>query len=153
MSTNWPTVELDPITQLRAVQASLPGSYLEERVLDVPFDRLWELVDDLERFVPMIDPLVRRMEVLSRDGEHVEARTSILKLEGELRRGFMWMQSRPGAGRLFLVGTAAVPVDDTRTRLAHMEGMRFPGARVLRPCFRRTVRWDLRGIQRLTERS
>ena len=151
MSTNWPTVELDPITQLRAVHASLPGSYLEERVLDVPFDRLWDLVDDLETFVPTIDPFVRRMKVLSRDGEHVEARSDLLHLDGELRRGFLWMQSRTGAGRLFLVGTAAVPVDDTRTRLAHMEGMRFPGARVLRPWFRRTVRWDLRGIERLTD--
>lgn len=153
MTRNWPTVELDPITQLRAVHASLPGSYLEERVVNVPFGQLWSLVDDLETFVPAIDPLVRHMKVLSRDGEHVEARSNRMHLEGELRRGFMWMQSRSGAGRLFLVGTAAVPLDDARTRLAHMEGMRFTGARVLRPWFRRTVRWDLRGIQRLTDRS
>ena len=30
-----------------------------------------------------------------------------------------------------------------------MEGLRISAARILRPWFRRTVRWDLNGIQRL----
>ncbi len=149
MSTNWPTVELDPITQLRAVHATLPGTALEERVINVGHDAFWARVDDIETFVPTIDPLVRRMKVTARDGEHIECTSDLFRLEGELRPGFMWMQSQRGAGRLFVVGTAAVPLDEGHTRIAHMEGMRFPGARLLRPWFKRTVRWDLNGMERL----
>jgi hypothetical protein len=149
MTERWPTVDLDPITQLRAIHASLPGTALEERVLNVPFDRLWSQVDDIETFVPTIDPMVRKMEVTHRHGEHVECKSDLFRLVGELRPGFMWMQSKRGAGRLFVVGSAAVPVDATHTRFAHMEGLRLGAARVLRPWFRRTVRWDLNGIERL----
>ena len=103
--------------------------------LACPFDRLWERVDDIETCVPTIDPLVRNMKVLSRDGDHIECKSDLFLLEGELRSGFMWMQTRRGAGE--------------RTRIAHMEGMRFGLARLLRPWFRRTVRWDLNGMERL----
>jgi hypothetical protein len=149
MRNDWPTVDLDPITQLRAVHESLPGSYLEERVFDIPFDRLWSLVDDLETFVPTIDPLVRRVKIVEREGDDMQVVTDRVHLDGELRPGFCWMQTRRGAGRFFLVGMAAVPTDGNRTRFAHMEGMTIPGARVLRRFFRRTVRWDLNGIERL----
>jgi hypothetical protein len=138
MSPDWPMVDLDPITQLRAVHAGLPGTALEERVLDI------------ETFVPTIDPLVRHMKVTARVGDSIECKSDLFRLEGELRSGFMWMQSRRGAGRLFVVGTAAVATQDGRTRVAHLEGLRLPGARVLRPWFRRTVRWDLNGMERLT---
>ncbi|HZN16078.1 MAG TPA: hypothetical protein VFB78_17555 [Acidimicrobiales bacterium] len=150
MSPDWPTVDLDPITQLRAVHAGLPGTALEERVLDVAYDAFWARVDDIETFVPTIDPLVRHMKVTARVGDSIECRSDLFRLEGELRSGFMWMQSRRGAGRLFVVGTAAVATQDGRTRVAHLEGLRLPGARVLRPWFRRTVRWDLNGMERLT---
>jgi hypothetical protein len=149
MSTDWPTVEFDAIAQLRAVQSSLPGTALEERVLAVPFDRFWEQVDDIATFVPTIDPVVRNMKVLRRDGDDIECKSDLFRLVGELRRGFMWMQTTRGAGRFFVVGTAAVPVDDDHTRVAHMEGMRWAPAAVLRPWFRRTVRWDLNGMERL----
>ena len=149
MSEAWPTVDLDPITQLRAIHSSLPGTALEERVFAVPFDRLWERVDDIGTFVPTIDPMVHKMKVVAREGEGIECQSDLFRLVGELRPGFMWMQSKRGAGRLFVVGSAAVPVDDTHTRFAHMEGLRFSAARILRPWFRRTVRWDLNGIQRL----
>jgi hypothetical protein len=149
MSETWPSVDLDPITQLRAIHASLPGTALEERLLTVPFDRLWERVDDIETFVPTIDPIVHKMKVVARDGENIECQSDLFRLVGELRSGFMWMQSKRGAGRLFVVGSAAVSVDANHTRFAHMEGLRFAPARIFRPWFRRTVRWDLNGIQRL----
>ena len=149
MNVDWPNVDLDPVAQLRAVHASIPGSALEERVLAVPLDVFWAEVDDLEVFVPRIDPMVRRLKVLARDGEQVLAKSGLLLLDGDVRPGFMWMQSHRWSGRLFVVGTAARAVGGDRTHVAHMEGMTIPGARLLRPWFRRTVKWDLDGMERL----
>jgi hypothetical protein len=147
MTTRWPEVGLDPITQLRAMHTALPGSALVERVYDTPFDEVWAKVDDIATFAMTIDPLVLRLRLVERDGERIDLKQGPLRLHGELRPGFCWMQTR--GARLFFVGMAAMPTDDGRTRWAHMEGMRLPGARVLRPWFRRTVGWDLAGIERL----
>ena len=70
----WPTVELDPIARLRVMSRSLPGVAMAERTFDAPFDEVWGFVSDLETSVPQFDTDVRRLRVLSRDGESLTIR-------------------------------------------------------------------------------
>jgi hypothetical protein len=149
--TQWPTAQLDPVRQLRVLAEVLPGVGLVERVLDVPYARVWSFLEDLERSVPTFDPMVRSLRVLAREGERLTAATWMphlpvpLRFEVELRDGWCLMRSR-----LYLVGMAAVPLGD-RTRYAHLEGLPIRGLpvlRPLRPLFRRIVSGDINGITR-----
>jgi hypothetical protein len=150
--SQWPTARLDPVRQLRVLAEVLPGVGLVERLLDVPFERVWSLLADLERSVPAFDPMVGSLRILSRDGERltVAARMPLLpvtlRFEVELREGWCLMRSRS-----YLVGMAAVPVG-AQTRYAHLEGVPWRGGpllRLLRPLFRRVVGGDIRGIVRV----
>jgi hypothetical protein len=152
--TQWPTARLDPVRQLRVLAAVLPGVGLVERVLDVPYARLWPFLEDLERSVPTFDPMVRSLRVLDREGERLTVATWMphlpvpLRFEVELRDGWCLMRSRP-----YLVGMAAVPLGD-RTHYAHLEGLPvrgLPVLRALRPLFRRVVAGDVDGISRALE--
>jgi hypothetical protein len=150
--SQWPTARLDPVRQLQILAEVLPGVGLVERLLDVPFERVWSLLADLERSVPAFDPMVGSLRILSRDGERltVAARMPLLpvtlRFEVELREGWCLMRSRS-----YLVGMAAVPVG-AQTRYAHLEGVPWRGGpllRLLRPLFRRIVGGDIRGIVRV----
>jgi hypothetical protein len=150
--SQWPTARLDPVRQLQILAEVLPGVGLVERLLDVPFERVWSLLADLERSVPAFDPMVGSLRILSRDGERltVAARMPLLpvtlRFEVELREGWCLMRSRS-----YLVGMAAVPVG-AQTRYAHLEGVPWRGGpllRLLRPLFRRVVGGDIRGIVRV----
>jgi len=150
--SQWPTARLDPVRQLQILAEVLPGVGLVERLLDVPFERVWSLLADLERSVPAFDPRVGSLRILSRDGERltVAARMPLLpvtlRFEVELREGWCLMRSRS-----YLVGMAAVPVG-AQTRYAHLEGVPWRGGpllRLLRPLFRRVVGGDIRGIVRV----
>jgi hypothetical protein len=150
--TEWPTAHLDPVRQLRVLSQVLPGVGLVERILDTPYERVWPFLADLERSVPAFDPMVRSLQVLSRDGEHLTAAAWMprlpvpLRFQVELRDGWCLMHSR-----LYLVGMAAIPIEGNRTRYAHLEGLpvrRPPALRPLRPLFRRIVAGDINGIIR-----
>ena len=150
--TDWPTARLDPVRQLRILAEVLPGVGLVERVLDAPYGRVWSFLADVERSVPTFDPMVRSLRILARDGEHLTVATWMphlpipLRFQVELRDGWCLMRSRT-----YLVGMAAVPLGEDRTRYAHLEGLplrRPPALRPLRPLFRRIVTGDVNGITR-----
>lgn len=153
-TVDWPEAGLDPIRRLRLVEAALPGLGAAEAVIDVPFALVWSFVADLERSVPAFDPQVGRVQVEDRTrvegGERLDLRAWArrapvpLRFDVWLEEGFCLMRGRR---RAFVVGMAARPEGD-RTRFRHVEGTALPGARLLRPVFRRTARQDLAGIAR-----
>jgi hypothetical protein len=158
----WPTVELDPIARLRVMSRSLPGVAMAERTFDAPFDDVWDFVSDLEASVPQIDTDVRKLRILSSDGERLRIRSwghflgvtyRAPDSDVELRRGWCWMHSPA-----YVVGMAAIP-DGDRTRFAHLEGVPLGGPRFLQRSLlpvawvsrfrhRRHVPRDLDGIER-----
>ena len=161
MTESWPAATLGNIARLRVLAEALPGTVIEERVIDAPYERLWPLVTDLESSVPSFDTDVRKIKMIRRDGERLIfwgfASWRWLGLPGrfaaEIGDGFCWMYTQG-----YVVGMAAVPEGD-RTRFAHMEGFHFRGPRwmqfLLRP-LARASRWrhryhvpaDVDGIER-----
>ena len=150
--TTWPVATLDPVRRLRVMAAALPGTALVERVLDAPYDDVVAMWDDLEHAVPDLDPMVRSLRILSRDGDRlrIEARQVLMpvpvQFDVELLPGWCWMQSRT-----YLVGMAAVPVGDGRTHYAHLEGAPWRIGRLVRPLIRRLVRLDVAGVERVAQ--
>ena len=141
-AVRWPAVELDPVARLRALAASLPWVSLEEAVIEAPFARVWSYIDDMERGVPQFEGNVRRIEILSREGERLALRSFgpggfAMEVEAVLRPGWCVMR-----GRLGEIGMAAAPVGPSATRFAHFEGSRWLG-RMAKPLFRHFVRRDL----------
>jgi hypothetical protein len=157
-TSRWPQATLDPLARLGLVEAAMPGSAATEAVIDAPFDRVWGYVADLERSVPEFDRLVRRIRIRSRrpadDNDDGGAETldmqawqvgvpAPMRFDVRLEPGLCLMR---GWGRLYFVGMAARPEGDDRTRFRHVEGVPLPGARLLRPVFRRTTAGDMAGL-------
>jgi hypothetical protein len=146
----WPAIELDPVARLRALAASMPWVSFGERVIEAPFARVWSYIEDMERGVPQFEGNVRRIEILSREGERLRLRSTDplglpMQLDAVLRPG--WCVMRSWAGE---IGMAAAPVGPGATRFAHFEGSRRLG-RIARPLFRRFVARDLRRLAALAE--
>jgi len=154
----WPAATLDPIARLRVLAAGLPGTVVEERRWDLPFDRVWGFVGDLERSVPTFDRSVGSIRALAREGSRLLVRAGgtwrtayvPARFDVDLEPGWCWMVSRP---RFYVVGMAAVP-DGDGTRYAHLEGVALAG-RALQPLARATtfkhrrhVAHDVGGIER-----
>ena len=146
MST-WPEASLDRVDQLRVLASALPAVAMEERVLDAPFEDVWGLLSDLEHGIPSFDTQVRWVRIVARDGERLQivARAFGMssRFDVELREGWCWMQAPR-----YLVGMAAEPHGDGRTRVGHLEGVPSRWARPLRPILRRIVRGDVDGMAR-----
>lgn len=154
----WPTAVLGPLGRARALAAGLPGTALQEGVIDAPFDRVWGFVADLERSVPAFDDVVARLRIVDRDGARLRIRTRAswrmaglpLDFDVDLEDGWCWMVSRP---RIYVVAMAAEPDPDDpgRTRYAHVEGITVRPralARATRLRSRRHVASDVAGIER-----
>ena len=137
MSVDRPA-ELDPIRRLRALASAIPGAVVAERVLDAPFEAVWETVSDLEH-AGAIEILIAEPRIRSRrpqpetGGERLEIEYRPRPfgprdvIDVDLRHGWCWMQSP-----LAVAGMAAVSEGD-RTRFAHLEAVRFPGRRLFGP--------------------
>jgi hypothetical protein len=123
-----PTVDLDPLARLRVLSRVLDGTAMTEAVLDVPFERFWPWLSDLERSVPAFDRDVWRLRVLARDGDRwrVRAWPASLAFTVDVRPGWVWMHSP-----IYAVGMAAVPAGADRTRVGHLEGLPAGGPRWL----------------------
>jgi len=157
----WPTVELGPLDRLRVLSRLLPGVWMEERVIDAPFDQVWGFLSDLER-APEFDTDLHSVKVVSREGDRlrVRIRADVLgvpvpggEIDVELRQGWCWMRSP-----LYVVGMAAV-AEGGRTRFGHLEGVPLHGPpavqTLLRPLawasrlrHRRHIPHDIDGIER-----
>ena len=151
----WPVATLDPIRRARVLAAAVPGGFAEV-VLDVPYERAWGWLADLERSVPAFDRRVDRLRITARrpapdglgeDLSFVATRRGLsLAFTARLEDGWCVMRAR---GRLFVVVMAAVPDGAGRTRYAQLEAMPLPGGRRLRSHFTRDVQHDINGIRAL----
>ncbi len=151
-------VGLDPVVRARALAASIPGAGWQEAVFDVPFDRAWPLIADLETSVPAADPFVRRLEIRERrptgDGAELLRFTTwspvrvlpAQRFTARMEDGFCLMRN---VGRLFVVVMAASPEGEERTRFFHCEAVPRRGARPLRRLMQRNVGIDVEGFERL----
>jgi hypothetical protein len=151
----WPTAALDPIRRARILAAAVPGGFAEV-VLDVPYERAWAWLTDLERSVPAFDRRVDRLRITARrpagdgvaeDISFVATRHGVsLPFTARLEDGWCVMRAR---GRIFVVVMAAVPDGAGRTRYAQLEAAPLPLGRLLQSHFSRDVQHDLKGIRSL----
>lgn len=148
---NWPTATLDNRSRVRILAEAVPSAALEEVVVDAPYRQVWTWLADLEGSVAGFDPMVAKVKVLSRDGEHWRIKTwapflpLALDFDVRMEDGFCLMRGR---WRVYLVMFAATPVDEHRTRITHVEAVPLPFTRWLRPVLRSFVRRDARGMAR-----
>ena len=162
-SASWPEASLGRIARLRLLADARPGVVLVERRIDVPFERFWPVLADLERSVPAFDHAVAELRILGERDGRLDVRSRFPRLpvwsrfDVDLEEGWCWMVTRP---RAYVVGMAAEPAPDGSTSYAHLEGLApaLPHrlGRVLRPLLvlsrvrhRRHTRHDVDGIERL----
>jgi hypothetical protein len=140
--SDWPVVELGPLDRLRVMSRVLPGVWMEERVIDAPFDDVWDFASDLER-APEFDTDLHSVKVVSREADRLRIRVRAdvfglamppVPVAVELREGWCWMRSP-----LYVVGMAAAP-EGGRTRFGHLEGVPLHGPRAVQALLR-PVAW------------
>ena len=129
---SWPSAELTEVERFRAMAAGVPGAAVTERVVDAPIERVRELLMDLDVFAEIQADLVSA-EVVRRDGDRVVVlakgrRGQRARLEGQLRPGWCWLQSR-----FLIIGMAVAPEPDGGTRVALTGGIRIPGRAAIVP--------------------
>jgi hypothetical protein len=156
-AVRWPTAGLDPIRRARVMAAALPGGFAEV-VLDVPYERVWSWLSDLEHSVPAFDAQVDELRITSRRPDPAGAGEELtltathrrvpIPFTARLEDGWCLMQAR---GRLFVVVMAAVPEGPNRTRYAHLEAVPKPGGDRLTPRLTRDVNHDIESIRTLLE--
>jgi hypothetical protein len=143
MTDNWPQAELDNVRRMRVLAAGIPGAAVTERVVNAPIERVWDLLSDLEGSFGEIQPDMRSVQILERDGERTIALARSrfgmrARLEGVVRPGWCWLQSR-----FLIIGVAATPEPGGGTRVAMTGGVRVPGRAALVPI----------GVRREAERA
>jgi hypothetical protein len=142
---------MDPIDRLHVIAAGIPGAAIVERVLDAPFESVWATATDFEGALSGFEVSVGRARIVKRDGETVtlESRLPLLpvrqRVDVHVRDGWCLMQ-----GRGFVAGMAARPEGD-RTRFAHLEAARVPGAAITKPLMKAKMllTGELRRIEKL----
>ena len=164
---SWPEAELGRIARLRLLAAGLPGVVLVERRIEVPFERFWPVLADLERSVPAFDHAVSELRIVGERGGRLDVRSRFpvigiwSRFDVDLDDGWCWMVTRP---RAYVVGMAAEPTADGATSYAHLEGLAPALPRWLAPVarpllvlsrlrHRRHTRHDVDGIERLVVRN
>jgi hypothetical protein len=128
----WPVAELDDVRRMRVLAASIPGAAYAAEYVDIPFERVWAFVADLETSLPALITDIRSFRVHDRSaaGEHLTARAVGLlgnrgRFDVTLRPGWCLMQSR------FVVGGMAAVPQGGGTLFAGCGGLRVPGSRLL----------------------
>jgi hypothetical protein len=139
----WPRAELDAVRRLRVLAAPIRGATVTERVVDGSVERVWALLSDLEGSFCDIQPDMRKVRVLHRDGDRLVALANSrygmrARFDGVLRPGWCWLQSR-----FLLIGMAAAAEPGGGTRVALTGGVRVPGRAALVPI----------GVRREAERA
>ena len=129
---NWPNVELTDVERFRALAAGVPGAAVTERVLAAPVERVKELLTDPDAFATIQADLVSAT-LLERNGDRVVVlargrRGQRARLEGQLRPGWCWLQSR-----FVIIGMAVAAEPGGGTRVALTGGIRVPGRAAIVP--------------------
>jgi len=143
----WPVADLDPVAKMRALAAGVPHAAIDETLFDVPFERFWSFIEDLENNTALYEGTVSRLRILDRHGESIrlEARGPLgfwIPFDVVLRSGWCVMHSKSGQ-----TGMAAHPENATQTRFIHFEASSTFG-RLLRPIFAWNIRGDFRRLRR-----
>jgi hypothetical protein len=130
--TDWPQAELTDVERLRALAAGVPGAAVTERVLDAPVERVKELLTDLNAFATIQADLVSAT-LVERRGDRVVVlargrRGQRARLEGQLRPGWCWLQSR-----FLIIGMAVAAEQGGGARVALTGGIRVPGRAAIVP--------------------
>jgi hypothetical protein len=130
--TDWPQAELTDVERFRALAAGVPGAAVTERVFDAPVERVKELLTDLNAFVTIQADLVSAT-LVERRGDLVVVlargrRGQRARLEGQLRPGWCWLQSR-----FLIIGMAVAAEPGGGTRVALTGGIRVPGRAAIVP--------------------
>lgn len=148
MNGSWPVAEFDQVRRLRSLAAGVSGARVSERLIPAPFERVWEVVADLEHELGAFEPDMRRITV-----RQVGGRTEALarsrfgfraRFDVRLEPGWCWMQSR-----FLVLGIAAAPVPGG-TLVAATGGLRLPGRAALLPLG--VEQANDRALRRLAER-
>jgi len=129
---NWPTAELTDVERFRALAAGIPGAVVTERVLPQEPDQVKAMLADLDVFAAIQADLTSAT-LLERDGDRVVvlakgARGQRARLEGQLRPGWCWLQSR-----FVIIGMAVAAEPGGGTRVALTGGIRIPGRAAIVP--------------------
>ncbi|WP_026924338.1 hypothetical protein [Glycomyces arizonensis] len=143
MSGSWPEARVDDLTRFRVLASGVSGARVVERRINAPFEQVWALVSDIEGSFGDIEPDMRGVTVVRREGDRVEAiaRSRFgmrARLRGTVRPGWCWLQSR-----FLIIGIAAVPDGKGGTVVAMTGGVRVPGRAALVPI----------GVERAARRS
>jgi hypothetical protein len=122
---NWPQAELTDVERFRALAAGVPGAAVTERVLPAAPDQVKDMLTDLDVFATIQADLVSAT-LEERDGDHVVVRAKgtrgqRARLEGQLRPGWCWLQSR-----FLIIGMAVAAEPGGGTRVALTGGIRVP---------------------------
>ena len=133
MTGDWPTIELDPVRRLRAAAAGVTGAHVTERIIDAPLERVWAILGDIEGGFRRIQPDMRTIRVVTRNGYNIQALARSrygprARLYGVLRPGWCWLQSRH-----LIIAMAASEQPDGRTRVALTGGIRLPHRAAILP--------------------
>ncbi|WP_194925079.1 hypothetical protein [Catenulispora pinisilvae] len=125
---SWPVTDLDPVRRMHVLASALPTAAYGQLHIDVPFDRVWHYLADMDRSIPDLIGFIRRFE-LAADGSALA--TGLLGNRGrfavDLRDGWCVMQDR------FVVGGFAAVADGDGTLLAGCGAVRTPGVRRVAP--------------------
>lgn len=129
---NWPQAQLTDVERFRALAAGVPGAAVTERVLPAAPDQVKDMLADLDVFATIQADLVSAT-LEERDGDHVVvrakgARGQRARLEGQLRPGWCWLQSR-----FLIIGMAVAAEPGGGTRVALTGGIRVPGRAAIIP--------------------
>ena len=152
-SEAWPAATLDGVRRLEVLAAVLPGVHLEWRDVDLPFERVWTFMSDIERNVPRFDRDVASVRVTHRHENRLRIVTRtrrglVVPFRVEIERG---LHADAGAAHAYVVGSAAHSLDERRTRFAHLEGVPRPVGRLRETRTARHVVADVEGIARLLD--
>jgi hypothetical protein len=113
---------IDPVARLRVLAAALPGSVIAERSVAASFDRVWEVITDLE-LAPRYETNVVAVEIVGRSDEQARIVATLRggdseEMDVRIADGWCLMQSLS-----FVIAFGARPAGP-HTLLAHLEHSR-----------------------------